>query len=58
MRTSVWNGFIILSLIGGLNSKEDNAIAKVPRKVLVIETDLEDQRTFFERHKGRDFINK
>ena len=46
----------ILSYIEGLNGKEEKEIAKVPRKVLVIETDLEDQRSFYERNKGSDFI--
>ena len=46
----------VLSSINGLNGKEQKAITKVPRKVLVIETDVEDQRSFLERNKGSDFI--
>ena len=46
----------ILSSIGGLNGKEQKVIKYLPRKVLVIETDLEDQQSFFERNKGSDFI--
>ena len=46
----------VLSSINGLTGKEQKAITKVPRKVLVIETDVEDQRSFLERNKGSDFI--
>ena len=57
MRTLTWNFFIILSFIGGFNGKEQSK-KYIPRKVLVIEsnTDLEDQRSFYEKNKGRDFV--
>ena len=57
MRTLAWTIFIILSLIGGLNGKEQSK-KYIPRKALVIQSNvnLEDQKSFYERNKGRDFV--
>lgn len=63
MRTPPWKIFIIMSFFGGLSGKLQDGIANkryIPRKVLVIESNtdleiLEDPRSFYERHKGRDF---
>ena len=57
MRTLAWKIFIILSLIGGLNGKEQSK-KYIPRKALVIQSNvnLEDQKSFYERNKGRVFV--
>lgn len=57
MRTLAWSIFIILSLIGGFNGKEQSK-KYIPRKALVIQSNvnLEDQKSFYERNKGRDFV--
>ena len=57
MRTLAWTIFIILSLIGGFNGKEQSK-KYIPRKALVIQSNLnlEDQKSFYERNKGRDFV--
>ena len=57
MRTLAWKIFIILSLIGGFNGKEQSK-KYIPRKALVIQSNvnLEDQKSFYERNKGRDFV--
>ena len=58
MRTPSWKILIIMSFLGGLIGKEQKVL---PRKVLVIESNshleiLDDPRSFYEKHKGIDFV--
>ena len=64
MRTPSWNFFIIISFFGVLSENWQKGMETkkyLPRKVLVIESNtnlevLDDPRSFYEKHKGNDFI--